>query len=439
MPKKVVPSRGRPSGPGESSRQAEARGRRSSRQSQQGSQSQPSGRSRQQPPAPQRAVRKILKPRLIDFESMDSMFPELSALFYAQGWESFVCSHTKYYPALVEEFYGNFHEKEVGVWYTTVSGKYFQVSLDMLHRALGIPTEGAMLRVHPISLELAHFLMTGQEPEGLNVDFILYNANDFPPLQRMIHHIITTIIYPKAGSRELVNNVHKFLFHFMMQGAKVNLCDLMMELMIEVVMNKRRSLPYASALTEVFKHQNVNLENEQVIEIPKVDIYTAYKVQIFMGYRMVDGVVRRAGDHISENEEEEEEQGEEENRNAGHGEGQENAPEAQAEEHAAEQAPVDRGFGGDWAAAQQRHTQRLDTIDGRLMGVEQTLGHYRSTLDNVTSDIAEIRITQRNMFEAQTNMFHSLQSLTSFMENQSKFFDDMRRYFPGAPPDDPNM
>ena len=96
--------------------------------------------------------------------------------------KNFVSAHTKYYPALVQEFYANIYEDDKKL-YTTVNGKHFQVNHEMLASALGILDDGALVRVSPVSLKTAHYLMTGQDPEGLNVDFILYNANYFPPLQ----------------------------------------------------------------------------------------------------------------------------------------------------------------------------------------------------------------------------------------------------------------
>ena len=424
------------SGRGESSRQGAARASRAADRSSAGQPSQQpqsppptrqprSQRSWRPPPAqssqPRPIARKILRPRLIDFESLESLFPMLSAIFAAQGWMDYVSVHKKYYPALVQEFYANFYEEE-DRFFTTVSGKLFEVSHAMLSRALRIPDRGGMTSVHHVSLGEAHLCMTGRDPVGVNLNIVLYNANEFPAMQRMLHHILTTIVYPKAGSRELVNNVHKFLMTYLVRGEAINLCDLMIDLFCEVVKHKNRSLPYANVLSPVFELNGIRLSSEQFIEIPLVDVYTAYKVQTFMGYHLVDGVVRREIDVSSSDEEEEE--GEE-----GDGPQDEDLPAEAPQAPEQEQPAQDQDRAAMWEEALARQSQRLDALDSRMTSVEEHVAYCHTALSTITDDLAEMRITQNEMFH----------TLNSHIATQTQFFNDMRRYFQGAPPDDPNM
>lgn len=57
----------------------------------------------------------------------------------------------------------------------------------------------------------ALFTMT-QDEDAVYVQSRKLNANTFPPLQKLMHHMMTTIIYPKEGSRNEVIDSHKFLF-----------------------------------------------------------------------------------------------------------------------------------------------------------------------------------------------------------------------------------
>ena len=63
--------------------------------------------------------------------------------------------------------------------------------------------------------------MLGNEDDLSNQDLKVLNANVFPPLQRIIHHIITTIPFPKGGSYNEVTKIHKTIFHYLFN------CELM--------------------------------------------------------------------------------------------------------------------------------------------------------------------------------------------------------------------
>ena len=70
------------------------------------------------------------------------------------------------------------------------------------------------------NVELVHFnnlamckIMLGIKDDLSNQDLRVLNVNVFPPLQRIIHHIITTIIFPKGGSRNEVTKIHKIIFY----------------------------------------------------------------------------------------------------------------------------------------------------------------------------------------------------------------------------------
>ena len=66
---------------------------------------------------------------------------------------------------------------------------------------------GAIYREYEFSLQQSYIAMTGRDYEGVDYTKVNLNANTFPPLQRLIHHIITTMIYPKGGSRDQVTSV----------------------------------------------------------------------------------------------------------------------------------------------------------------------------------------------------------------------------------------
>ncbi|MQM13681.1 hypothetical protein Taro_046607, partial [Colocasia esculenta] len=98
-----------------------------------------------------------------------------------------------------------------GVLHTTVRETSFLVTPNLLSTTLQIPNSGLhVLKHHPDEYE-CHQLITLQPYDPTNRKSL--NANNFPPLHRVIHHIFTTMIVPKDGSRELVTAIQKSSFH----------------------------------------------------------------------------------------------------------------------------------------------------------------------------------------------------------------------------------
>ena len=80
---------------------------------------------------------------------------------------------------------------------------------------------------------------------------LILNVNTFSPLQRILHHMFTTIIYLKDGSRDHVNTVHQFLFYYIFSGEQINLPSLIIDVLYKCLANKKRSLPYACHITSL--------------------------------------------------------------------------------------------------------------------------------------------------------------------------------------------
>ena len=99
------------------------------------------------------------------------------------------------------------------------------VKPSMFGRALDIPTFSATLDLQ-FPVDDALVAMTQAKDIHLQPGWKL-NANNFPLLQRLLHHMITTIVYPKGGSCDEVTAVHQFLFYCLFNGIEVNLPNLM--------------------------------------------------------------------------------------------------------------------------------------------------------------------------------------------------------------------
>ncbi|MQM16268.1 hypothetical protein Taro_049224 [Colocasia esculenta] len=156
---------------------------------------------------------KFVQPRYVNFESLADLFPNLQPLFDTQEWTSFLYSHTVYSPTVVRDFFNHLGYTEGNDFYTTVKGTTFKVTANLISKALQIPNSGADILTHTPDASVYYQLLTLEDYDGTK-KIAKLNANFFPPLNRMIHHIFTTMIVPKHGSRELVTDVQKSLFTF---------------------------------------------------------------------------------------------------------------------------------------------------------------------------------------------------------------------------------
>ena len=114
-----------------------------------------------------------------------------------QDWILFFSSHQVYYPPLVQEFYGNLikvDEKLV----THICGTQIIVRPSMFAWALDILASDATMDMR-VPIDDALIAMTQDEDVHLQSKQKL-NANSFPLMQRLLHHMFTTIPYPKGGS-----------------------------------------------------------------------------------------------------------------------------------------------------------------------------------------------------------------------------------------------
>ncbi|MQL68679.1 hypothetical protein Taro_000965 [Colocasia esculenta] len=160
-----------------------------------------------------------------------------------------------------------------------------------------ISDEGADYHNFEFNLHEAYTILTGlqvDESDLKQTHVTKFNTNTFPPVLRLTHHILTTIITPQGGGRDRLTNIQRFVIYCMSKDIKINLHVIMYQIISETSRaDLHRSLPYAAHLTQDFKHFGVSLENEKSQKIPKTNIYCFKHVQKFMGFRIVGDKVRR--------------------------------------------------------------------------------------------------------------------------------------------------
>ncbi|MQM02880.1 hypothetical protein Taro_035650 [Colocasia esculenta] len=201
---------------------------------------------------------KFVQQWYVEFESLAVMFPNLQPLFVSQGWTPFLYHHKRYSSFAIRDFYNNLGYTSDDRFFTTVKGTTFQLTDNLFSTALQIPNSRVDILSHKPDASVYYPLLTLEDYDG-NKKISKLNANSFPPLIRMIHHIFTTMIAPKHGSRELVTDVHKSLFTFFLKCEPINLPLLMLRLIHKTFYQPRRSMSFAYPLTSLMRFIDIDI------------------------------------------------------------------------------------------------------------------------------------------------------------------------------------
>ncbi|MQM19800.1 hypothetical protein Taro_052812, partial [Colocasia esculenta] len=200
------------------------------------------------------------------------------------------------YPRLVREFYKNLTCTDEG-YESKVKGIAIKMQTDKAASIFKVPDEGANYHEFEVDLHEAYSILAGLPADASDPKqtFVTrFNANSFPPILRVIHHILTTIVTPQGGGRDRLTDIQRFIIYCMVKDIKINLHVILYQIISETTRKDlKRSLPYAAHLTSVFQHFGVLLENEKSQSIPKSNIYTFKNIQKFMGFRLEGNQIRR--------------------------------------------------------------------------------------------------------------------------------------------------
>ncbi|MQL68672.1 hypothetical protein Taro_000955 [Colocasia esculenta] len=131
---------------------------------------------------------------------------------------------------LVREFYKNLKCTDEG-FQSKVKGIAIDLPTDIAASIFKVPDEGADYHNFEFDLHEAYTIMTGLPADASDPKqtFVTkFNTNTFPPVLRVIHHMLTTIITPQGGGRDRLTDIQR--------------------------KDLKRSLPYAAHLTSVFQH-----------------------------------------------------------------------------------------------------------------------------------------------------------------------------------------
>jgi len=222
---------------------------------------------------------------------MIKKFPKLIEIFKVQKWIDFLGEHRVYYPRLVAEFYQNLkYDEDQAKLFSKVKGSRIEVSKHLLHTVFRIPEEGETESKCAYDFHDAYSLITDERknPQDKNqLKLGQFNASNFSPLKRLLHHILTAMITPQVGGRGRLTNTLRFVLYYLLKRIRVYLPKTIIQIM-STCKESRRHLPYAVHLTTIFMKANISLENEPSKEIPKVNVYNMDFIKKYLKLKDTD-------------------------------------------------------------------------------------------------------------------------------------------------------
>ncbi|MQL69498.1 hypothetical protein Taro_001825 [Colocasia esculenta] len=171
--------------------------------------------SKPTPSKPLSAGKIILKPRAVDLEDkeLNDAFPEVINFFKFQSWQPFISEFRIIYPRLVQEFYQNLECTDDG-YESKVKGIEIDMPTDIATTIFKIPDEGADYHNFEFNLHEAYTILTGLQADETDLKqthVTKFNTNTFPPVLRLTHHILTTIITPQGGGRDRLTDIQRIV------------------------------------------------------------------------------------------------------------------------------------------------------------------------------------------------------------------------------------
>lgn len=217
--------------------------------------------------------------KIVSFEFFDGQRIYISNLFKAIGWDFFLQLNNTCYPRLVRVFYANFKfttDYEIKSW---VKGTPIHLRISTIAAAFCLPTENTIQSfdthgwtVRPDFNKVQALQQICNDPTIQQA--FLPSVNDMTVISRIIHHIVSYNLMPRAGSRSYVGYMDIFLIWCVLNGKRLDLAFIILYHMRDCAKKSTGCLPYGNALTEIFKIFDVNMDNE-------TDAYNAKSSDIY--------------------------------------------------------------------------------------------------------------------------------------------------------------
>ena len=202
-------------------------------------------------------------------------------LFSLMGWLPVVTILEPFFLTLVYAFYSRATYGLSSPIISTVRGVDIQLDSESICHIFYIALVG--LRVYESK---AWLIMPDFEPRSaIQKMYGLVDAqgmgkpstHSLTLINRVLHHMICSILLPRGGHRDEVSYLDVFLLNSILMGRQIHVGYLMMMHMISCCESTTHVLPYGCFFIRVFKDVRVDLSRETDFEAP--NIYDTYDEQ----------------------------------------------------------------------------------------------------------------------------------------------------------------
>ena len=214
------------------------------------------------------ADRVVTTGKKLDFNFLAQESFQIGDWLKAQGWEKFCSLDILTFPRLVKSFFEHLRIRPRHLE-STVNGTKIIIDEAKISRILEMLMEGSYILRLENRLEGLKYILEKEDVSGID----LVQANQLTVELRLLHHIISRIVFPKTGRFDWVTERDISLMYFLINGVKVNLPYIMILQILEAMKKNRACLPYGMVFIIIFSEYGMSLGGEISRKLLHTDYY----------------------------------------------------------------------------------------------------------------------------------------------------------------------
>ena len=224
-------------------------------------------------PAPEIVARPLCESKSFDFEDMKSRKIMLDKVMNCIGWKTFCELDEVIYPSLVQKFYSSAKILEGhDIILCEMNQTQVIITTDVLAKVFNLPNSG-------VNLYGKRWYVKAKVNRNAVINKVFQNvkpAKDFPVTSlknefKILHNLCAHSLLPRSRNRYRVNDNDLMILHHLSSGQRVNLPYVIIRHMTAALKDTSGNggLPYAMALTKIFKEFKLSFIGEKAIENQK--------------------------------------------------------------------------------------------------------------------------------------------------------------------------
>jgi len=224
-------------------------------------------------PAPEVVTRPLCESKSFDFEDMKSRKIMLDKVMNCIGWKTFCELDEVIYPNLVQKFYSSAKVLEGHeIILCEMDQTQVIITTDVLAKVFNLPNSG-------VKLYGKKWYDKAKVNRNAVIDKIFKNvkpAKDFPVTAlknefKILHNLCAHSLLPRSRNKYRVNDNDLMILHHLSSGLRVNLLYVIIRHMTTALKDTSGNggLPYAMALTKIFKEFKLSFIGEKATENQK--------------------------------------------------------------------------------------------------------------------------------------------------------------------------